>query len=180
MLDGFRHGYGYPSDNYTSSGSVVSGATNGLLANGVSSSAIMFADGLDIITNGLALDGPHIRSAGNVAGYMCWGYHSSLGTFYALSNNVVWTGNSQWWLIHTVESFNGQREANTWRCGNYINWFSINAFGGTGYSKTPVGAVSYVDEPTTGAIDPSLYFGFWARGKTFVISAWNTHHSDFL
>ena len=42
------------------------------------------------------------------------------------------------------------------------------------YSYTPVGAVKHTDQPQLDSInDPSTYFGLWASGKTFAISAWN-------
>jgi alpha-tubulin suppressor-like RCC1 family protein len=71
-LDSIRYGTGY-FPNYTAYGSVVSDATNGLLASGVSLSAIHFADGLEtqtsivvysngipVQTNIVAYDLPHI------------------------------------------------------------------------------------------------------------------------
>ena len=84
---------------------------------------------------------------------------------------LEWGGNSGWWIIETVESFNGQP------CGggmsNFYMWFSTSAFGGANYSNTPVGAVTYVDEPgRPGVNDASLYFGLWEAGKNFGICAW--------
>ena len=58
------------------------------------------------------------------------------------------TGNSGWWVIETIESYNGQRSY-AGLGGLFLRWFSGNAFGGTNYSSTPVGAVSHVDEPGT-------------------------------
>ena len=72
-----------------------------------------------------------------------------------------------------MESFNGQR----YRIdqGNFVQWFSETAFGGTNYSNTPVGAISYVNEPgSTAFSDGPIYFGLWASGKNFGMSAWNS------
>jgi hypothetical protein len=114
----------------------------------------------------------HITSGNNVAGYLCMGVHSSLGADYAINGMVRWSGNSGWWLIETVESFNGQRSTDQ---GNFIKWFSSNAFGGTGYSNTPVGAVCHVEEPYEANVnDASLYFGLWTAGKNFAICAWKS------
>src|SRR5665811_1656968 len=74
---------------------------------------------------------------------------------------VQLSGNSGWWIIETVESYNGHRYQDDF--GNFTKWFSQNAFGGTNYSNTPIGAVSSVDEPDTlGASNPQIYFGLWA------------------
>ena len=56
-------------------------------------------------------------------------------------------------------------------------WFSANAFGGANYSNTPVGAVTYVDEPYGSRTDAQLYFGLWEAGKNFGICAWNSRHT---
>ena len=85
---------------------------------------------------------------------------------------------SRWWIIETEESFNGQREDGA---GMFIKWFSSNAFGGTNYSNTPVGAVSHVDEPyLSGVNDAAKYFGLWASGKNFGIAAWNSRSTPFF
>jgi hypothetical protein len=55
----------------------------------------------------------------------------------------------------------------------FLEWFSTNAFGGTGYSNTPVGAVSDTDEPySTTPNNPIVYFGLWAAGKPFALCVW--------
>ncbi len=72
---------------------------------------------------------PHITSAVNVAGYMTWGEHSLLSPVYATDGVLRWQGDSDWYLIETAESYNGQ----PWGGGqgDFFQWFSINAFGGT-------------------------------------------------
>ena len=126
VLDNVRHGTGYgPPDewdgDYSLDGSLISKATNGLLQNGISSSSIQYLDGLERITNNGGVTNyvylTHITSAGNVAGYMSWGQHSSLGYLYPLPGPVVpdsqipvdWTNNSSWYIMGTMESGNGQR-----------------------------------------------------------------------
>ena len=119
----------------------------------------------------------HITAGTNVTGYFSWGAHSSLGLGYATNNTVNWSGNSGWWIIETAESWNGTRDAYSGQ-GNFIKWFSSNAFGGTNYSNMPVGAVSSVAEPFNyGACDPQIYFGLWASGKNFAICAWNSRYN---
>jgi hypothetical protein len=163
----------YAIDNiyYTGQGldgsSAVFSATNGLLAAGVSSQSITFISGIE--SNSVL---PHIAQATNLAGYISWGAHSSLNRWYAIDGSVKWHGNSGWYLIETIESHNGQQYSDM---GNFIYWYSGNAFGGTNYSNTPIGAVSYVDEPgLDGVNDSSAYFGLWANGKNFGICAWNS------
>ena len=84
---------------------------------------------------------------------------------------------SSWWIIETLESFNGQR-AETGQ-GSFIKWFSSSAFGGTNYSNTPVGAVTHVEEPNLGGVNNvSTYFSLWARGRKFGASAWTSRNAE--
>ena len=149
-------------------------AKNGVLANDPTASVI-FTNGNDYGTN-LAI---HILKGTNVCGYLCWGEHSALWIYYATNNSVIWSGNSSWWIIQTIESFNGHRIPCTQ--GNFIEWFSSNAFGGTNYSNTPVGAVSHTEEPYgPGVNDSGIYFGLWDSGKNFAICAWNSRQTTFF
>jgi len=173
IVDSVRHGSGF-SLNYPTSGHVTSVATNGLLNSGVAPSAILYADGLE--TNGIPHNLPHVTNAVNVAGYICWGEHSLLGGDYANNGTIQWSGNSVWWIIQTIESFNGQR--NTYQ-GNFIDWYSSNAFGGSNYSNTPVGAVSHVEEPTLQGVNAAAkYFGLWANGRYFGGCAWQSYNTS--
>lgn len=110
---------------------------------------------------------------------MCWGAHSTLGVDYPTNAaKVTWLGASRWWIIETVESFNGQRD---YGAGVFLKCFSANAFGGTNYSNTPVGVVSHVDEPgLPGVNDATKYFGLWASGKNFGITAWNSRKTEYF
>lgn len=140
---------------------------------GVLSNAIRYADGLEYCSN----CGPnflaHFTNAVNVAGYVTWGSHSSLGNEYARNGTNTWSGESSWWLIATVESFNGWRGTGQ---GNFTQWFSQVGFGGTNYENAPIGAVCNSDEPyqATPGVDTSQYFGLWASGRTFAICAWSS------
>jgi hypothetical protein len=121
----------------------------------------------------------HPLLATNLAGYMSWGAHSLLGNSYATNGYMHWSGDSRWWIIETVESYNGQRENAVQ--GHVLQWFSPNAFGGLNYSNTPVGAVSHVDEPGVLNIsDSGLYFGLWALGKNFGIAAWRSRKTPYF
>jgi alpha-tubulin suppressor-like RCC1 family protein len=120
---------------------------------------------------------PHITSATNVAGYFCWGAHSTLGASYPTDGTPTFYGDSGWYLINTVESFNGQRYVANF--GNYTGWFSSNAFGGSSYANAPIGGVSNTDEPDVGGINsPQIYYGLWECGKNFAICAWASRYSQ--
>ena len=125
----------------------------------------------------------HITEGFNPAGYVSYGAHSSLGIYYTdafgthfsnFSTNGFpkWSGNSGWWIIETVESFNGQRQQDEPYQSNFIQWFSPIGFGGTNYSNTPVGAICFVDEPSFTVTDSFTYFGLWESGHNSAICAW--------
>ena len=180
VLDDIRHGTGYGGPgvdrDFSDFGATVSSATNGVLAAGVPQSAILFFDGLETLTNGVPYNRIHPTGMTNLAAYMSWGSHSSLGNEYPRNGTNRWVGQSGWWIIETIESFNGWRHIGQ---GNFTQWFSQIAFGGTNYENTPVGAVSHTDEPNLpGVNNAPTYFGLWASGKSFVISAWASRRTE--
>jgi hypothetical protein len=126
-------------------------------------------------TNDLGLI-DHITSGSNVVGYLCWGQHSSLSNSYATNEYVKWTTNSGWWIIRTVESFNGVRITSQ---GNFLSWFAATAFGGSNYTNTPVGAVCYVNEPYEYGTLDGTYFGLWEAGFNFAICAYNSRNPNY-
>jgi hypothetical protein len=133
---------------------------------------VLFSDGIEI-SNIPSLNPPHPTGISNVAGYVTWGKHSSLNLNYAINGSVSWTTRSGWWIIATVESFNGQRGNQDQ--GTFVKWFAPNAFGGSNYANTPVGGVTHVDEPKLAGVESmATYFGLWASGKNFAICAWNS------
>jgi len=179
VLDNVRHGQGIEIPGYDNSGGLLSSAIPAI-TNVNSSAGVTYIDGIET-TNVPFL--PHITNAVNVAGYICWGFHSNWGTTntfdgnYEIDGQVQWSGNSSWWIIRTEESYNGQISTGQ---GNFVKWFYPNAFGGTNYSNTPIGAVSSTEEPGAGAINNSIYFGLWASGKNFAICAWNSNLTPYL
>jgi len=91
----------------------------------------------------------------------------------------MWNRSSGWWIIETIESFNGLREYGGQAF--FLQWFSLGAFGGTNnYSKTPVGAVSHVYEPYGGVNDAAAYFGLWEARKNFGICSWNSRKTPYF
>jgi len=181
VLDNVRHGAGTGDSDYTGYGDVVSYAIPAI-TNANPSAGITYIDGVET-SNVLFL--PHITNALNVAGYICWGGHSNWGTNindgnFPLDGNAQWTGNSGWWIIKTLESYNGRRDTGSVQ-SNFIKWFSPNAFGGTNYSNTPVGACSNVEEPgLEGSTTISAYFSLWASGKNFGVCAWNARNTTYF
>jgi len=125
---------------------------------------------------------PHLTNATNVAGYISWGSHSGLGSQYARTNGTVkWSGTNRWWIIQTIESYNGQRNTVSTGQGNFVQWYASDAFGGTNYANTPVGAVTHVEEPQLIFVNnASVYFGLWAGGKNFAIAAWNSRRTPYF
>lgn len=115
----------------------------------------------------------------NVTGYASWGIHNGVfGSYYATTGtvHVVWAGNSGWWIVATVESFNGRRDSvfgpgGEEHQGDVEQWFAPNAWGGTNYSNTPVGAVSHVEEPGSLENGPT-YMSLWEEGFLFSECAW--------
>ena len=174
-------GYGntnYYFDDTTYGG--VSGfgllAKQGVIQNGASTNSIAYINVTPDPFNGYS---GHITNGVNIAGYVSSGSHSSLLGTFAIDGAVKWSGNSSWWLIETVESFNGLRYPSDQ--SSFLQWFSPNAFGGTDYSNTPIGAVSHVDEPYgSGISDSSMYFGLWESGKNFAICSWVSRRTPYF
>jgi len=113
----------------------------------------------------------------NVLGFFFWGVYSGRERTYAIDGNIRFSGNSNRYLIQTVESFNGRR--NSFQ-GNFTDWFSSNAFGGTNYSNTPVGAVAHVEEPLIAAINSTYYFRCWEEGQPFAECAWASKQTPYF
>lgn len=125
-----------------------------------------------ITTTGLWNGGVAIFTlqATNVEGYFTGGWDGGGDSNMFVDGRVSFSGNSGWFIMTTVDSYDGQRV--TFQAG-YLTWFATNSFGGTNYSNTPVGAVTTVEEPSlSGKVGPDAYYGGWASGKSFAISAW--------
>lgn len=116
----------------------------------------------------------HITSGSNVAGYMTWGANGGQGGSYANNGSVSWSGDSNWWIIVTVESFNNRRSTGQ---GNMIDWFSTDAFGGTSYSNTPVFGVGHVEEPFLSGVNDGMFFALWERGWLTIEAAWQSRNT---
>ncbi len=113
----------------------------------------------------------HITLATNVAGYYSVGWDGGHSGGMATNGDVVFSGNSGWYIMASVDSFNGQRDAGGFQSG-FVTWFASDAFGGTNYSNTPLGAVTHVEEPQGNVENCYTYYGNWALGKPFAFTAW--------
>ena len=203
VLDNVRFGIACTNgcENYSNS-PAISAATNALLSAGVPSSNIQFYDGVVVsnafigsstnsytttihdgvtttVTNNHLLF--HATNANNVAGYVSWGTHGTIAAVETVNGAISWQGNSGWYLMQTIESYNGEQVWLTGAQGTFTYWFCSSAFGGTSYSNTPIGAVTTVDEPNlSGKNDSSIYFGRWVGGKNFGVCAWESVGSGGL
>jgi hypothetical protein len=118
-----------------------------------------------------------ITNGFNVAGYYSHGGHNlgGLPPTYPTDGTVRFGTNSNWYVITTAESYNGDRYSPNF--GTYITWSTTNSFGGANYSNTPVGMVVNVAEPggSPGGIGingiPAL-LPLWETGRPFAICAW--------
>ena len=117
----------------------------------------------------------YITFATNTAGYYSVGWDGGHGAGYAtnfLTNGgCVFSGNSGWYIMASVDSYNGQRNGAGFQ-SSFLTWFASNAFGGINYSATPLGAVTHVEEPQASVENCYTYYGSWALGKPFGLTAW--------
>ena len=128
----------------------------------------------------LAPSGTLNSVATNVGGYFTPGWDGGGDTNKFVDGYIRFFGYSRWYIMGTVDSFSGQRdESPEFPQADFLTWFASNSLGGTNYSNTPVGGVTYVDEPYAGAWSKPVYYGDWAAGRTFAISAWQSQASGF-
>lgn len=124
----------------------------------------------------------HIFTASGVKGYMTFGANGQIGMDYAIDGKIKFSGKSGWYILQTIESWNGQRFNTGWPGtgqGSFVDWFAKNAFGSANYENTPVGAVSHTSEPGGSGVNSADYFRLWERGYFFIEAAWasrNTVH----
>lgn len=127
----------------------------------------------------VANNNARITNGNNVAGYFSWGTHNQpfLQPDYATDGSIRFGTNSGWYVITTIESFNGQRD-NLW-FGTYAKWAKPNAFGGDNYSNIPMGMTVNVSEPGSSGGCNGLYdlFALWEQGLPFANCAWGMSRS---
>ena len=120
----------------------------------------------------------HISLATNPAGMMTWGTNGGLPVDYATNGkSLVINGTStNWYLLLTVESYNGQR--NNGSQSSFVQWYKSNAFGGAGYSNTPVGSVGHTEEPYLDGVSKGSYFVAWEKGLLSSEAAWASRNTN--
>ena len=164
MATGNNHWYFDDTTNvqYEGDSPFVVQSRNGVLDAGISSGNITYEPNPS---------GNRITSGSNVAGYQGWGFHNpgSSDGFWALDDSLVWSGDSNWWLLTSCESFNG---VPTTYQGNYWQWFQATSFGGTDYSNTPIGCVCYTAEPYVEGLANYIFFQRWAQGYNVAECGW--------
>ncbi len=107
-----------------------------------------------------------ISTLKDVAGFVTWGANGGREPTYSGDGSIKFSGNSSWWVLNTIESFNGQQRV-AWQ-GSYERWFAKNAFGSVNYENTPVAATAHTTEPSLlGVADASLY-ACWESGKLWI------------
>jgi hypothetical protein len=121
----------------------------------------------------------YITTASNVAGYWSAGFDGGISGYsnfnsYATNGDVKFKGMNNWYIMATVDSYNGVRGGILAYQGGFLTWFSTNSFGGTNYSNTPICALGHVSEPGPGEENRYTYYRDWALGKPFVITAWDS------
>lgn len=126
----------------------------------------------------------HIFTANDVGGYMTFGANGQIGMDYAIDGKIKFSGKSGWYILQTIESWNGQRFNTGWPGGtgqgSFVDWFAQNAFGRTNYENTPIGAVSHTSEPTGDGVNSEDYFRLWERGYPFIEAAWASRNTKYF
>jgi hypothetical protein len=161
---------GYGNTNYYIDALGGNATVSAIIQSGAASNAIIVH----------AITDPPITNGFNVAGYVSAGYYRfSHDSAYPIDGTLQWSGNSSWWIIETGNSFNGIRGG--LGQDSFTEWFANNAFGGTNYSCTPVGAVGHTEEPGAGNLNITwIYFPLWESGKNFAICAWASRQTPYF
>lgn len=137
------------------------------------------AEGIDAgeITYQPSPTGDLIAAASDVTFFGNWGIHSDvLANGWGNDGSVSFTGNSGWFALMTIESYNGIYGSSH---GDPAEFFAAAAFGGSNYSNTPVCFVGHTAEPYVAGVSSQHYARRWARGWTAAEAAWagrNTRH----
>jgi hypothetical protein len=130
-----------------------------------------------LYVSGVAGTNAHISRAGDVLGYESWGVNGGMPSTYPNDRTVVFTGKSNWYLVKTVESWNGIIASGQ---GNFEQWFSSTTGGGWHYTRTPIGMACHTDEPFVSGIEGSMYMCNWEAGLLFSECAWSSRRTKFF
>ena len=126
---------------------------------------------------GIAGVNPHLASGADVTGYECWGANGGMSATYPNDRSIFFTGKSNWYLVKTIESYNGIVGSDH---GTFEKWFSPNTAGGWQYSRTPIGMACHTDEPSLGGVEGSMYMCNWEAGLLFSECAWSSRRTKYF
>lgn len=141
---------------------------------------------LDILTGKWPISNPRITGS-NIAFLLHWGTHSTTGfdagdgilsPFYPNDGGISLTGNNNWYIHVSEESFNGQNFFTTGVGAGFSTYdnnafgtpfrnLSSGAFGGTGYENCPIGMLANCREPGGAALHFNS-FQSWLSGHPFI------------
>lgn len=126
---------------------------------------------------GIAGTNAHLTGGADVTGYESWGVNGGMSSTYPNDRSLFFTGNSNWYLVKTFESYNGILASGH---GNFEQWFSPSTGGGWQYSRTPVGMACHTDEPSVGGVEGSMYLCNWEAGLMFAECAWSSRQTKYF
>jgi hypothetical protein len=111
-----------------------------------------------------------------IAAYVSWGiWGFEHGDW---TQTMSFLDGCNWYIMSAVESWNGQWGnaqglTRDWQY-TFHRWLESNAFRGTNYRSTPVGALSHTAEPgQVCSIAFDTCFRLWSQGKPFALCVWN-------
>ena len=120
---------------------------------------------------GIAGTKSHLTRAADVLGYESWGANGGMSSTYPNDLSLSFIGKSNWYLVKTIESYNGIIASGH---GNFEQWFNARAGGGWNYSRTPIGMACHTDEPSLGGVEGTMYMCNWEAGLLFSECAWSS------
>jgi hypothetical protein len=127
--------------------------------------------------SGIAETDAHLTTGADVSGYESWGVNGGMSSTYPNDRTLMFTGNSNWYLVKTFESWNGILGSGQ---GNFDQWFHPRTAGGQKYSRTPVGMACHTDEPFVGGVEGSMYMCNWEAGLLFSECAWSSRKTKYF
>jgi len=127
--------------------------------------------------SGITNTDAHLTSGADILGYESWGTNGGMSSAYPNDQSLIFTGNSNWYLVKTFESWNGIIGSTQ---GNFDKWFHPSTAGGWKYSRTPIGMVCHTDEPTVGGVEGSMYMCNWEAGLLFSECAWSSRNTKYF
>lgn len=100
------------------------------------------------------------------------GVHTNWTAGWPTNGVLTFQGDAGWYVLQSFESWNANfGPQRSWQ-SKYTYWFRANAFGGSAYSRTPVGAMSHVAEPYLPSHNTATWATLWHLGKPLGIVTW--------